>query len=88
MGVPLCLELKSVKELHPAHEAQLTNYLKATGNEVGVLTDKAIATYKRLKKSVLFADRQNHDRGVTTAGAGMSRHDIPNLYIKKAKLII
>ena len=31
------LELKSVKELHPAHEAQLTNYLKATGIEVGLL---------------------------------------------------
>ena len=31
------LELKSVKELHPAHEAQLTNYLKATGMEVGLL---------------------------------------------------
>jgi len=31
------LELKSVKELHPAHEAQLINYLKATGLEVGLL---------------------------------------------------
>jgi GxxExxY protein len=31
------LELKSVKQLHPAHEAQLINYLKATGIEVGLL---------------------------------------------------
>jgi GxxExxY protein len=31
------LELKSVKELHQAHEAQLNNYLKATGIEVGLL---------------------------------------------------
>lgn len=31
------LELKSVKEIHPAHEAQLTNYLKATGIEVGLI---------------------------------------------------
>ncbi len=31
------LELKSIKELHPAHEAQLTNYLKATGLEIGLL---------------------------------------------------
>jgi len=31
------LELKSVKELHPAHEAQLINYLKATGVEIGLL---------------------------------------------------
>jgi len=31
------LELKSVKELHPAHSAQLVNYLKATCIEVGLL---------------------------------------------------
>ena len=31
------LELKSVKELHPAHSAQLINYLKATGIETGLL---------------------------------------------------
>jgi GxxExxY protein len=31
------LELKSVKELHPAHSAQLINYLKATGIEIGLL---------------------------------------------------
>ena len=33
----IILELKSIKELHPAHEAQLVNYLKATGTEVGLL---------------------------------------------------
>ena len=31
------LELKSIKELHPANEAQLTNYLKGTGIEIGLL---------------------------------------------------
>ena len=31
------LELKSVKDLHPAHSAQLVNYLKATGIEIGLL---------------------------------------------------
>ena len=31
------LELKSVREIHPAHEAQLINYLKATSIEVGLL---------------------------------------------------
>ena len=31
------LELKAVKELHSIHEAQLVNYLKATGIEVGLL---------------------------------------------------
>jgi len=33
----IILELKSVKEIHPAHEAQLINYLKATGLEIGLL---------------------------------------------------
>ena len=31
------IELKSVQQMHPAHEAQLINYLKATGIEVGLL---------------------------------------------------
>ena len=31
------LELKSVSQIHPAHEAQLINYLKATGIKVGLL---------------------------------------------------
>ena len=31
------LELKSVKDLHAAHETQLINYLKATGIEIGLL---------------------------------------------------
>lgn len=31
------LELKSLKQVHPAHEAQLINYLKVTGMEVGLL---------------------------------------------------
>ena len=31
------LELKSIKQIHAAHEAQLINYLKATGIEVGLL---------------------------------------------------
>jgi len=37
VGDKVILELKSVKEIHPAHEAQLVNYLKATGLEVGLL---------------------------------------------------
>ena len=31
------IELKSVQQMHPAHEAQLINYLRATGIEVGLL---------------------------------------------------
>ena len=33
----IILELKSTKDLHPLHEAQLNNYLKATGKELGLL---------------------------------------------------
>jgi len=33
----IIVELKSVKQIHAAHEAQLINYLKATGIEVGLL---------------------------------------------------
>jgi GxxExxY protein len=44
----IILELKSVKELHPAHEAQLVNYLKATGLEVGLLIN-----FGEIKRKVL-----------------------------------
>ena len=37
VGDKVILELKAIKEIHPAHEAQLVNYLKATGIEVGLL---------------------------------------------------
>ena len=37
----IILELKSVKDLHPAHSAQLINYLKATGMEIGLLINFA-----------------------------------------------
>jgi GxxExxY protein len=33
----LIIELKAVENLHPRHEAQLVNYLTATGIEVGLL---------------------------------------------------
>ena len=33
----IMLELKAKESLHPAHEAQLTNYLRATDIEVGLL---------------------------------------------------
>jgi GxxExxY protein len=45
------LELKSVKDLHPAHEAQLVNYLKATGLEVGLLINFAHSV--QVKRKVL-----------------------------------
>jgi GxxExxY protein len=45
------IELKSVKDLHPAHEAQLVNYLKATGLEVGLLINFAESV--QVKRKVL-----------------------------------
>jgi GxxExxY protein len=53
------LELKSVKELHPAHEAQVINYLKATGLEVGMLIN--------------FGERVEIKRKVLTPPAADSR---------------
>jgi len=35
------IELKSVKELNRSHEAQLLNYLKATGHKIGLLVNFA-----------------------------------------------
>ncbi len=46
----IIVELKSVKEIAPEHEAQILNYLKATGLMVGLLVnfgDYPKATVKR-----------------------------------------
>jgi GxxExxY protein len=43
------LELKSVARLHPAYDAQLTNYLRATAAPVGLLLNFGlIPTFKRI----------------------------------------
>jgi GxxExxY protein len=47
----IILELKSVKEINPAHEAQLVNYLKATGMEVGLLIN--FGDQVRIKRKIL-----------------------------------
>ena len=44
-------ELKSTKEINPAHEAQLVNYLKATGMEVGLLIN--FGEQVRVKRKIL-----------------------------------
>ncbi len=46
----LIVELKAVKSLTPEHEAQLLNYLKATGIKVGLLVNfgKPKLEWKRL----------------------------------------
>jgi GxxExxY protein len=35
----IIVEIKAVKELAPEHEAQLLNYLKATGTKLGLLVN-------------------------------------------------
>jgi GxxExxY protein len=44
-------ELKSTKEINPAHEAQLVNYLKATGMEIGLLIN--FGEQVRVKRKIL-----------------------------------
>ena len=51
------LELKAIKEIHPVHEAQLVNYLKATGMEVGLLIN--FGDRVEIKRKVL--DSLSHD---------------------------
>lgn len=35
----IIVEVKAVERLHPAHEAQILNYLKATGKKIGLLVN-------------------------------------------------
>ncbi|WP_338814773.1 GxxExxY protein [Bernardetia sp. Wsw4-3y2] len=47
------LELKAIKNLLPEHEAQLQNYLKATGLDVGLLLNFGIEpVFKRRTRQV------------------------------------
>jgi GxxExxY protein len=54
------LELKSVRALDPAHEAQLLNYLRATGIEVGLLLN--FGPKPQLKR-LIFDNPRKRDRG-------------------------
>ncbi|MFC1580595.1 GxxExxY protein [Thermodesulfobacteriota bacterium] len=56
------LELKSVKEIHPAHEVQLTNYLKATGIEVGLLINFAESV--QVKRRVFTPEPKEKNQSV------------------------
>jgi GxxExxY protein len=49
------IELKAAKALAPEHQAQLINYLKATGLEVGLLVNfgPTKLEYRRLNRKVL-----------------------------------
>jgi GxxExxY protein len=54
------LELKSVRALDPAHEAQLLNYLRATDIEVGLLLNFGP---KPQMKRLIFDNPRKRDRG-------------------------
>lgn len=60
----IILELKVAEAISPAHEAQLINYLKATGIQVGfVFNFGPQATFKR--KIFTKGDTQTHKQPVT-----------------------
>jgi len=46
------VELKAVKKLLPAHEAQLINYLKATGLRVGLLFNFSAPSLEKVRRIV------------------------------------
>jgi GxxExxY protein len=55
------VELKAVTALAPEHSAQVINYLKGTGYEVGLLVNfgRPKIEYKNLRKPVKEQDRQD-----------------------------
>jgi GxxExxY protein len=50
------LELKAAEELHPAHEAQLLNYLKASPIELGLLLN--FGPKPRIRRLIFTNDRK------------------------------
>jgi len=52
----LILELKSIRALAPAHEAQLVNYLVATGTDLGLLLNFAATKVEVKRKTRLLAE--------------------------------
>jgi GxxExxY protein len=56
----IIIELKAADGLVPEHEAQLTNYLKATNIEVGLLLN--FGRQPQHKRKVFTNDRKDHNR--------------------------
>jgi len=55
----LILELKAVQELHPAHEAQLVNYLQATTRDTGLLLNFGATRLGVKRKHRVFKEKAN-----------------------------
>ena len=56
------VELKSVQELAPVHEAQLLTYLKLTGAPIGLLINFNVATLRNGVRRMLNKDHELIDR--------------------------
>jgi len=54
------VELKAVRELAPEHRAQVLNYLRATGLEVGVLVNFGSAARVAVERLVLQKEPRTH----------------------------
>lgn len=60
----LLVELKSVRTIAPAHEAQLVNYLVATGRDVGLLLNFSETKVEVKRKTRLLG--QDRTQGVSS----------------------
>lgn len=50
----IVLELKAIREINPIHEAQLVNYLVATGLDYGFLINYGGKKYRIIRKTRIF----------------------------------
>jgi len=48
------LELKAAQEIHPAHEAQLVNYLQATGVDIGLVPNFGVPSLQIKRKHRIY----------------------------------
>lgn len=55
VGRQLILELKAVDALHPIHHAQVINYLKATGYQLGLLINFNVGQLKSGIKRIILS---------------------------------
>jgi len=63
------VELKVSREIAPEHRAQVLNYLRATGLEVGLLVNFGSASRATVERLVLQKDRNRDPREGTPTGS-------------------